>query len=102
MQAVLDAPMGADGRREGLGVERRRGEVVSPLPRDRAVSLDAGFDHADHRQMGEARLIGIAAIREQPVDLVADAWRRSSTRPWSPSVVLCSGSSISAGGSSKN
>ena len=72
MQAVLDAPMGADGRREGLGVERRRGEVISPLPRDRAVSLDAGFDHADHGQIGKARLVGIAAIREQPVDLVAD------------------------------
>jgi hypothetical protein len=50
----------AIGGREGLGVERRRGEVMSPLPRDRAVSLDAGFDHADHGQTGKARLIGIA------------------------------------------
>jgi hypothetical protein len=32
----------AIGGREGLGVERRRGEVMSPLPRDRAVSLRCG------------------------------------------------------------
>src|ERR1700730_4722195 len=72
MQPVLDSPMGAGCRREGFGVEHCRREVISSLSRDRAISFDAGLDHADHGQMGEARLVGIAAIREQPIDLVAD------------------------------
>ena len=72
MQSVLDAPVGADGRRKGFGIERYRGEVVSPFSRDRIISLDARFDHANHGQMGEARFVGIAAIREQPAYVMAD------------------------------
>jgi hypothetical protein len=54
--------MGADRGREALGIELGGGEVVAPLLREPSVSLDAGFDHADHSQMREARLIGVATI----------------------------------------
>ncbi|SEF03348.1 hypothetical protein SAMN05519104_7960 [Rhizobiales bacterium GAS188] len=72
VQPVLDAPMGADRGRERFGIELRRSQIISPLSRDRSVSLDASFEHADHGEVGEARLVGVTAIREQPVDLVAD------------------------------
>jgi hypothetical protein len=39
----------------------------------------------------EARLVGVATIREQPVDVWQRRWRRSSMRPWSPPVVCVLG-----------
>ena len=72
MQAVFDAPVGAHRRRESLGVETSGGEVVAPFVGKRAVALTVAFDHGDHGQVREARLVGIAAIREQPVDFMAD------------------------------
>jgi hypothetical protein len=36
------------------------------------VSFDAAFDHADQSPDRETRFVGVAAVREEPVDLVAD------------------------------
>ena len=72
MQAVLDAPMGAHGQSENVRIELGGGEIISPLPRHRAAFFDPGPDHADHGQMGETRLVSIAARGEQPIDVVAD------------------------------
>ena len=72
VQAALDAPVGADRGGEALGVEFRRREIISPLAREDAVSFDSAFGHADHRKMRETRFVGIATVREQPVDLVTD------------------------------
>jgi hypothetical protein len=64
--------MGADGLGEGLSVEFGGREIISPFPGDPVLSLNAGFDHADHGQTGKARLVGVAAAGEQPIDLVAN------------------------------
>src|SRR6516164_3625334 len=47
-------------------------EIIAALAGFGAVSLDAGFDHRDHRQMGKARLAGISTVGDEPVDMVAD------------------------------
>ena len=39
---------------------------------DLAVSLDLGFDPADHRQVWEHRFAWVMPVRGHPVDLVAD------------------------------
>lgn len=53
VQPVLNAPMSAHGGGECFGVERCRGQVISPLLGERAVALAPGFDQADHGQMGK-------------------------------------------------
>lgn len=73
VEAVLDAPMGANGGGEGYGVEPRRRETIPSFPRDRAVSLDAALDHADHGEAGKARFAGKAAVGDEPCDVGGDA-----------------------------
>lgn len=48
-------------------------EVVAPFALCPSVALDLGLDQADHRQMGHVRLVGIAAVRGEPGDVVTDA-----------------------------
>ncbi len=72
VQPVFDPPVGSYGMREGLGFELCRRKIVAPLALASASALDAGLDHADHGQMGKARFISEAPIREQPSDVVAD------------------------------
>src|SRR3546814_14322681 len=70
--AVLDAPMGAPGMGEGLGIEPGGGEIIAAFALDLAAAFDAGLDHGDGGEAGEARFAGIAAVREEPVDGMAD------------------------------
>src|SRR3546814_9170491 len=72
VQAVLDAPMGAPGMGEGLGIEPGGGEIIAAFALDLAAAFDAGLDHGDGGEAGEARFAGIAAVREEPVDGMAD------------------------------
>ena len=45
VQAVLDAPVGADGAGEGVGRQPRGGQAIAPAGRGFAVALDLGLDH---------------------------------------------------------
>ncbi len=72
VETVFDVPVGAHGAGEGLGVEPGRGEVVAFLAFDLAVALDLGLDPGDHGEVGEAGFVGVAAVGEEPVDVVAD------------------------------
>src|SRR3546814_16151588 len=71
VQAVLDAPMGAPGMGEGLGIEPGGGEIIAAFALDLAAAFDAGLDHGDGGEAGEARFAGIAAVRDEPVDGMA-------------------------------
>ncbi|GJD67050.1 hypothetical protein MPEAHAMD_7254 [Methylobacterium frigidaeris] len=72
MEPVLDAPVSAHGTGEQLGVEGERGQEVAPLDRSRVAASDRCPDHGDGLEAGEARRAGIAAIRGEPSDVVAD------------------------------
>lgn len=85
VEPVLDAPMGANGLRERLWIELGRREIIAPFSLGFAVALDLGFDEADHRNVRKARFVCVAAIREEPIDIVAQAV--AAVRPWSASVV---------------
>lgn len=73
VQAILDVPMGAHGGIEGPAIELGGGEIVASFTLCPSVALKLGLDQGDHRQMGHVRLVGIAAIRGEPGDVVADA-----------------------------
>ena len=73
MQAVFDAPVGAHGAGEQLGVERRRGEIEAAGGCDLAAALDLGLDGGDGGEVREAGLAGEAAAGLQPVGLMGDA-----------------------------
>ena len=72
MQAVFDAPLGAGRRRRKPAHRAWPSRDSSGVGWDAAVAFDAAFDHGDHGEVGEGRLVGIAAVGEQPVDIVAD------------------------------
>lgn len=48
-------------------------QIVAPPALDLSAVLDPRFNHADHREMGEARLTGVAPVGPEPSDVVADA-----------------------------
>jgi hypothetical protein len=73
MQAVLDTPVGAHGGGEGFGIELGSRQIVASFVLDSAAAFDPRLDHADHREMGKARLAGIAAVGPQPGHVAADA-----------------------------
>lgn len=61
-------------RRAGkkLGVKRQGGKVVAALPGCSAAAVEFGLDHGDGLEPEEALLAWVAAIREQPIDVVAN------------------------------
>jgi putative transposase len=66
VQAVLNAPVVADGRCQMVGRQGRGGDVEPPF----LFNLIGGFPHAfDHRQRGQA---GPVMALAQPVDVVHD------------------------------
>ena len=72
VQSVLDAPMRPHGTGEGGRIELGRAQVVAPLGGGVGPAFDDALDHADHGKAREAWLVGIAAVGEQPSDIVAD------------------------------
>ena len=71
MEPVLDASVAAHGPGEGRGIELRGAEVVAPFPLDLAAPLGLALDHADQGEAREGGLARVAAVREQPDDVVA-------------------------------
>jgi hypothetical protein len=47
-------------------------EIITTFVRSFAAALGFGLDHRDHRQAVESDFVGIAAVREQLVDIVID------------------------------
>ena len=47
-------------------------KVIASFLLDLAAALGVGLNHADHGQMREAGLVGVAAVGKQPIDFVAD------------------------------
>ena len=72
MEAIFDAPMASHGCCEGLGIELCRGKVEAPFLLNTTAAIGPGLDHGNHGQLGKAGLVGVAPIREQPIDIVAD------------------------------
>ena len=72
VEPVFDAPMGAHGQGENLGIKLGGAEIVTPLASEGSVSFDPAFDHGDHSQMGKAGLVRVTARGEEPVDIIAD------------------------------
>src|SRR5829696_7065455 len=68
VQAVLDAqwPRTASARRSAVRA------AEAPGRGRRARLLDDGLDHADGRQLGEARLGGVAPVT--PLNLTSEPW----------------------------
>jgi len=62
MEAVLDAPMGANGACESLGIQPCGGEIVSLLLADLSVPFGGGLDHGDGREGWKPPFIGIAPV----------------------------------------
>jgi hypothetical protein len=99
VEAVLDGPVAADGAGEALGREAGGAEVVAGRAGGFA-GLGAGrLDAGEGGEAGEPRLVRIATVGEEPIDVVVTRWRRVSTRPWSASVV--SNASSGPGGEAK-
>jgi hypothetical protein len=71
VEAVLDGPVGADGRGEGLGGKGRRGEIEASGRTGRAIAGDLSLDHGERRQTGHGGLVGVAPIGKEPVERVA-------------------------------
>ena len=72
VDAIFDAPVGADGGGKPLGSQVRRSEIEAVRAGDPAVTLDLGFDHGDTGKPRHHRLAGVAAIGDQPGDVAAD------------------------------
>jgi hypothetical protein len=70
MEPVLDASVAAHGPGEGRGFELRGAGVVAPFPLDLAAPLGLALDHADQGEAREGGLARVAAVREQPDDVV--------------------------------
>jgi len=73
VEAVFDAPMGADGAGESRCVEVGGGGVVAPRGGRAAGTFDDALDHADHGEAGKARFAGKAAVGDEPCDVGGDA-----------------------------
>jgi hypothetical protein len=72
VEAVFDAPVGADGAGESSGGQRRRRQVIASGRADFAVFFDVGLDHADHGEAGETGFAGKAAVGGEPGHVMAD------------------------------
>ena len=71
-QPVFDLPVPPHGVCEQLGVERQGGQIETLSQSDAAVALDLGLDDGDCAQTWKSGLIGKSAVRDEPVDVVAD------------------------------
>jgi hypothetical protein len=60
------------GASEAQSAEGERTQVIAGFVFDLAVSLDLGFDPADHGQVREHGFARVMPVRGHPVDLVAD------------------------------
>jgi hypothetical protein len=63
----------ADAAGEGIGIQFGRAEVIARLPLDLVPAFGFAADHADHGEAGKDRLHRIAAVGEQPNNLMADS-----------------------------
>src|SRR5215213_238907 len=72
MQAVFNAPMGANRTGKGRGLEKSRREIVSAREGRLAAPLHLGLDHGDGGKAGKARLARDAAIGREPGLVMVD------------------------------
>src|SRR5712675_2631601 len=70
VQTVLHTPMGPDRTGEGQSTQCERAQIKACLVFDLSVSLDLGFNPADHREVREYRFAWVMPVRCHPVDLL--------------------------------
>src|SRR4051794_24113570 len=72
MQAVFNAPMGANRTSEGQSIQKSRRKIVAAREGGPAVPLHVGLDHGDGGKARKARLAREAAIGQEPGHVMAD------------------------------
>src|SRR5436309_10605875 len=72
VQAVLHAPVRPHDTGEGQSTEGDRAEIITCLTLDLSISLDLGFNAANHGEVREYRFARVMPVRRHPVDFMTD------------------------------